>query len=71
MFSLVQNSEEAEFIYKFTNKNIDGLIPKLISNVSVIPKKKKKKRWIDYNKKKIIKINFCLTEGQRFLIMKS
>lgn len=43
MFSLVQNSEEAEFIYKFTNKNIDGLIPKLISNVSVIPKKKKKK----------------------------
>ena len=65
MFSLVQNSEEAEFIYKFTNKNIDGLIPKLIS------KKKKKKRWIDYNKKKIIKINFCLTEGQRFLIMKS
>ena len=26
MFSLVQNSEEAEFIYKFTNKNIEGSV---------------------------------------------
>lgn len=37
-----QNSEEAEFIYKFTNKNIDGLIPKLISKCVCHSKKKKK-----------------------------